>query len=277
MKNLLLYFTFLAAFLTAGSVEATANNFDLFQDSNVITDPILEWIAKIEQMDPNGDAFQKEIATLQKSDDAESLARLGYVYFYGVGVKKDDEKAVDDYIRPAAEQGNDFGEYLLAQIYLNGHMFSEQGGIPQDQYKAMSLLTKSAQAGFAMAQHLLPDIYFGDQIVQIDITEGVKWLKKAANQGYGVSQFALGNLYAKDEGVTKNMRKAWEWTEKAAEGGYASYVDSSDSSEDKTSGMIFEVGGLLGFKVIGLGAGYVALDEALEEEYLNFRLTIFMF
>jgi TPR repeat protein len=82
-----------------------------------------------------------------------------------------------------------------------------------DLIRAMELLERAAQHGYAPAQTMLA--YFLDKS---DLDEqAFKWYSSAAEQGDAEGQFGLAQMYANGEGVEKNENMAREWMLKAVE------------------------------------------------------------
>ena len=139
---------------------------------------------------------------------------LGKCYYNGIGVTKDESKAVEWY-KKAAEQGLAAAQYNLGVCYEDGK------GVPKDERKAVEWYVKAAEQGLAAAQNNLGVCYQNGKGVPKDEKKAVEWYKKAAEQGLAVAQNRLGYCYEHGIGVTIDERKAVEWYKKAAEQGLA--------------------------------------------------------
>ena len=146
--------------------------------------------------------------------DAKAQCNLGYAYYTGNGVPKDDVESVKWY-RKSAEQGYAKAQYTLGIAYYNGE------GVPKDSEKAVEWYRKAAEQGDAGAQRSLGVRYDNGEGVPKDSEKAVEWYRTAAEQGYAAAQWFLGLAYAKVEGVPKDSVTAVKWYRKAAEQGDA--------------------------------------------------------
>ena len=87
-----------------------------------------------------------------KKDDCLAQYLMGRMYHYGLGVTKDDKKAVEWYTK-AAEQGYARGQYNLGDMYENGK------GVTKDLKNAVEWYTKAAEQGNAPGQCNLGYMY----------------------------------------------------------------------------------------------------------------------
>ena len=91
---------------------------------------------------------EKTVQERAESGDAEAQNSLGWMYYKGEEVPKDDVEAAK-WFRKAAEQG-----YASSQNSL-GAMYSKGEGVPQDFAKAMEWYRKAAEQGNADAKEWL--------------------------------------------------------------------------------------------------------------------------
>lgn len=89
------------------------------------------------------------VRSAAEQDDAEEQNRLGMMYFSGVGVPKDESKALEWWTRAAA-QGHPKAQYNLGMMYSSGG-----DGVPKDAAKAAQWYQKAAEQGDADAQRKL--------------------------------------------------------------------------------------------------------------------------
>ena len=73
--------------------------------------------------------------------DADAQIKIGFRYFTGVGVAKDDAKALN-WFRKAAESGNAGAQFDLGVFYEAGR------GVPKDDKEAVKWYRKAAEQGY---------------------------------------------------------------------------------------------------------------------------------
>ena len=89
-----------------------------------------------------------EMKAKAEKGDTDAQYLLGSFYRSGVGVEKDQQKAVY-WLQKASEGGNAEAKLDLGVMYSIGEE------IPKDGKKAVSLILQAAEQGFPMAQFLL--------------------------------------------------------------------------------------------------------------------------
>jgi hypothetical protein len=146
--------------------------------------------------------------------DAGCQSAVGWDYFNGVGVERDQAEGIKWY-RKAVAQGSAEAEGYLACCYGTGE------GVQQDIAESAILCRKSAEQSFAPAEHDLGALYEYGSGVPKDYIEAVRWYSKAADQGDASGEFALANCYSLGTGVATNLSLAAIWWQKAADQGYA--------------------------------------------------------
>jgi len=102
--------------------------------------------------------------------------RLGFCYYYGQGVSKNEAKAAEWY-RKAAEQEYDEAQYELGNCYYLGK------GVEEDNAKAVEWYLKAAEQGNDEAMMALASCYEDGYGVPRDIEEATEWYRKAAEEG----------------------------------------------------------------------------------------------
>lgn len=138
---------------------------------------------------------------------------LGEIYYGGLGVSKDDDKALL-WFRKAAEGGNIYGMLNIGNMYLRGE------GTDKDDKAALSWLRRSAEMGLSKAQAQLGEMCRKGIGVEKNIIEAKKWLQKAADQGNAEAQAKLGFLYDNPgDPSDKDNIIAVKWFRQAAEQG----------------------------------------------------------
>ena len=120
--------------------------------------------------------------------------------------------------RRGAEAGDPQGMYKLGVCYYFG-----EGGLTEDDAKAVELYQKAAEAGYATAMCCLGYCYKYGKGGTKDTSKAVEWYQKAAEAGEARAMYSLGLCYEFGQReLTKDEAKAVEWYQKAAEAGEAS-------------------------------------------------------
>lgn len=142
-----------------------------------------------------------------------AISSLGRCYLYGVGTKKDTNRAYKLLTKVA--NNNQYAAYHLAMMYYKGIE------IKQDYKLSKKWFLVSANKGYSSAQYYLGMHYYQGLDVNKDFKQAIEWFKKSANQGDADAQFRLAWMYSEGEGVNKNYRQAFNWYTKAAEQGHS--------------------------------------------------------
>jgi len=145
-------------------------------------------------------------------DNPKGITNLGACYLYGHGVSIDHKKAFECFEK-AANQNNDMAEFALAQCYQNGR------GIVVNDAQAYNYYQKSAQNGNACAQNVIGASFLEGRRISKDVNKAFEWFKKSAEANCEQGQCNLSKLYAAGLGVPKDDEKAFYWAKKAAERG----------------------------------------------------------
>lgn len=121
-------------------------------------------------------------------------------------------------LEPLVKAGNAAAQYHLGILYYNGK------GVPEDERKAVQLLTGSAQQGNVDAMYQLGNAYtFGNEAPQLVVdpdVEAANWYFKAAKQGSADAQYSIGLLFMAGKGLAKNDKEAMYWMQQAAKNGH---------------------------------------------------------
>jgi uncharacterized protein len=148
-----------------------------------------------------------------------SQMSLGWLYFYGLGVPKDNKEMMR-WFRPAAENGQ-----AEAQLYM-GMWHADGDLVKKDDKEAVKWYRKSAEQGVATAQTNLGEMYKSGRGVLQDDKKAVKWFRKSAAQDDATGQLNLGVMYYNGRGVPQNYNESEKlWLEVAKKG--RSYDDFS--------------------------------------------------
>ncbi|MCX6918978.1 MAG: DUF805 domain-containing protein [Verrucomicrobia bacterium] len=191
---------------------------------------------------PNPHGVTKNIAEKVKlfreaadQGDAEAQAKLGYAYYHGSGVVKDEIEAYA-YLNLVRMTDENVSRNLAI---LEKDMSPDQIAAGQKRTKelqkeiAAKLATKyaefeafegckaKAEKGDRVAQFSLGVCYRDGAGVAKDETQAVSWYHKAAEQGDAKAQYILGVCYENGAGVAKDEVQAISWYRKAADQGLA--------------------------------------------------------
>jgi TPR repeat protein len=195
------------------------NSFDLTcegeiietKDLKVSPTPLIEPINQEHERDQSNLRLIYEIALMYET--ADDQFRVGLMYKKGFGVTKNDQEAINWFIK-AAEQGHKKAQFNLGLMYKKGC------GVTKNDQEAIKWLKKSAKQGHMQSQGLLGWMYKNGCEISKDDKKAVKWYVRAAKQGHTGAQFNLGLIYENGLGVTKNTAEAIKWYSKASELGH---------------------------------------------------------
>jgi TPR repeat protein len=167
----------------------------------------------------------KKLQAAAANGDVNSELALGTIYHGGNGVKQDNAKAAQWWLK-AAEAGNPLAEFLIGEAYHEGI------GVGRDDARAIAWWHKSADQGNADAENNLGYVYYnGVGGIRKNITEGIKWWRKAAMQGDSDAQFSLGAAYYNGDGVSQNYVMAHTWFKLASQHNNAAAAQLLDQVE----------------------------------------------
>jgi TPR repeat protein len=183
---------------------------------------------------------------MAENGDANAQANLGIMYFRGLGVDKDIQRAVQLF-QSAAAKGNGQAEFQLGLMFQKGvgvqqdygeamrwyeaaadqgdplagygigRLFEEGYGVAQDERAAAVWYRRAAEKGIAPAEYNLSQmIAKGRGGEKKDDVQAYAWCRKAADQGYGKAAAALAMMYAHGTGVEADAEQALFWSDVAA-------------------------------------------------------------
>lgn len=126
-------------------------------------------------------------------DDMASLAQaaynVGYYYYYGYVVSKDETKGLN-HIKLAADCGHAYSAFLLGCLYHKGTDLT-----PQDYQTASTYFKKSALLGFPEGEGLYGDYCQYGIGMERDSVQSIYWYKKAYHDGYTQTAYDLAWRY----------------------------------------------------------------------------------
>ena len=153
--------------------------------------------------------YSDELLKKAESGDSTAQRHLGSCYYRGLGIKKDNTKAIELWEK-AALQGDIKAQSNLGSLYF----------LDQKRYdKAYEWFKKASDSGDTYAMDKLGTLYNYGLGVAKDEKEGFRLHKKAAEQ---MDPFALYNLaldYETGRGTDKNMQMAIKVYSQAASAG----------------------------------------------------------
>jgi TPR repeat protein len=128
------------------------------------------------------------------------------------------EKAPLMTVQSNADSGDPEAQFELAYRYMAGRAGAR--GNETNFVQAAIWMQKSADQGFAIAQHNLGGLYYSGFGAPRDYVQAFKWYRKSADQGFSPSQAFLGWAYSQGKGgLTEDYHEAIKWYSMAAEGG----------------------------------------------------------
>ena len=131
----------------------------------------------------NGKEYEKAVAWFTKAaeqNDANSQAKLGALYDWGLGVQQDFKKAVELWeksIENDKNGGNPVVLFSLGECYRTGR------GVSKNDNTAFSYYYKSAKLGYDEAQFKVGLFYIAGIGGEQNDKLGKYWINKAADQG----------------------------------------------------------------------------------------------
>lgn len=121
---------------------------------------------------------------------------LGMIFYEGIFVDQDIERAMDHYIKGAAKN-NAFCYFELSRIYDEGVYEQKSPGLK------FLYLKRSAEEGFLTAQHMLGIAYHEGSLVKKNDKKALAWFRESVRNGFTASYLNAGELLNK-EGDMKN-------------------------------------------------------------------------
>lgn len=139
---------------------------------------------------------------------------IGHIYKDGLGVQKDDRKAVE-YFKRAADMGDIQGTFALGLSYAKGQ------GVKKDFKVAGELFKKAALTGNAEANYNLGLLFLIDDRTHQKQIRAFQLIRYAAEKGIPQAEYDLAELYQAGTGVDANALEAARWLSRASRHGFA--------------------------------------------------------
>ena len=183
------------------------------------------------------------------ADIPPAFSMLGKMYYWGSGVEKSVEKAMDYYVEgmkrddldstilfaelaasgelgeqrhflaipaywAAAEHGSAFAQLKLGLYYANGEE------VERDLKRAAELYQAAAEQGNEFAAYNLGAMYQeGNEALPRDFAQAIRWYQVAADAGLIEGQHKLAQCHAHPDNPGRDLQVAVMWFHKAAERG----------------------------------------------------------
>ena len=122
----------------------------------------------------------QEFRPLAVEGDSFALYKIGFMYFYGQGVRQSYSEALN-WFKKSAERGDAEAIFSVARIYNSGQ------GVRKDYVEALKWYREAAELGHGKAQAHLGVMYFVGMEVSRDHIEALKWLNIASSLGVEVA------------------------------------------------------------------------------------------
>jgi uncharacterized protein len=143
-------------------------------------------------------ALASKLEALVAKDNAEAAYHLGMMKHLGLGIAKDETAALTLFLK-AAEGGDPLAAYKVGDLLVKSPDLAVQD-------EALKWKTKSAEAGYAQAQHDVARALFLKQ----DIDGALEWLTRAAQQGHPDALRALASLH-NSEAIPKDAARTFAY------------------------------------------------------------------
>lgn len=153
--------------------------------------------------------YYKQAAVM---DSAAAQRKLGKMYYYGHGVRKNYEKAAF-WFEKAAEKQDGKAENLLGNMYYYGQ------GVKEDLARAAMLYGRAAVRGNGYAQYNLGFMYENGYGLPENSAAAFRWYRASALNGNPLGQNALGDMYRDGKGIAPSREDAMRLYRMSAEQG----------------------------------------------------------
>lgn len=196
------------------------------------------------------------------NNDYRAQYYVGYLYLEGLGVTKNEDKALK-YIQAAADQNFDAAQALLGFLYDEGRV------LPLDKKKAVSYYKKAAEQGNTSALLNLGLAYYkGEGVAKSDQT-AIEMLEKVPVEQKPLAGRYLGEIYLSNSNLPDRYPKAIRaYSSSAKNGDIASYYALAQIFSQADSG-VFDKKRALNFYTYAASKGYVPAQYLLGTMYVN--------
>eukprot|EP00347_Sterkiella_histriomuscorum_P024275 403331695 len=177
---------------------------------------------------------------------------LGLMYMDGLYVKKDQEKAVDCYIKGAAKN-NAYCFFELSRVYSEGVI------VERDPKLQFHYLKRSAEEGFVTAQHLLGIAYHEGKFTKRNDSLALAWFRESIRNGNIVSYLNAGDLLY-EGGVNLKQNRLFAFLNYMG-----AYQNGAIFLRDKLEKLILELRDIEGEKIPDIT--FMEVPREMEEMY----------
>jgi uncharacterized protein len=168
----------------------------------------------------------RDFKILAEKGDPEGQLWIGYMYYYGLGVNKDNALA-SYWWRKSVQSNNFHAKFFLGRLILD----STSSYLDEDKKnfsfgnreEAKDFILEAARSGGVGAQQFAGLSYqrkLGISEENIDYKKAAYWFHEAAKNGSTRSKYELGGMFLFGDGVQKNIFTAYAWTYLASLDGY---------------------------------------------------------
>jgi TPR repeat protein len=150
----------------------------------------------------------------RQAEEGRTIAQtyLAFRFLHGVGIPKDEAKAVY-WFEKAAAAGDPASAFNLARLVKEGRV------VLADPARALELFRIAVREGVPGARVELGEMLLTATGPERDFSEAAILFREAALLGNANAAFNLGVMHARGWGVAKNPAEALRWYERAAQGG----------------------------------------------------------
>jgi uncharacterized protein len=269
---------------------------------------LVDFLARTQEAGKNYDEAKRNYEKASALGNLYAMTNLGWMYVYGNGVSKDEERG-RKMVEEAARAGNAFAQASLGWVYRQGlagaqkdaglaakwyrqaatqgypaamsamgWLYREGFGVEQNYVTSLDWYKKAATAGDSNAISSLGFAYQSGIGAARNYTEAAAWFQKGAARGDPYSMVSLAVLYDAGRGVKQDYTQARYWYEKAADAGNAVAMMGLARLYDKGLGIRIDAKAAARWAVAAVQTGNVAarasLKETPERYSLEFRKEI---
>jgi len=157
------------------------------------------------------------------SGNSTAQNALSYLYFNGVGTKKDVTKGLL-WIKKSAHNMNAQAQYDLAMMYLSGH------NVEKNEKLAFTWFDSASDLGNVKAKYNEALMYYEGTVVERNATKSLELLEAAAKAGHEKSIENIGRIYLQE----LKFEEARKWLKINVENGdtQAQYLLDTISKEE---------------------------------------------
>jgi TPR repeat protein len=149
----------------------------------------------------DADTFKAMVALAYKGN-AEAQYHVGMMYNNGIGTQRDIRQAFE-WFQKSTASNDPLGAYKLGCYYAG----QGAGVVKSDAGEALKYKLIAAQAGYALAQHDVANVY--DR--QGNSEEALKWWTMAGDQGYPDALFSLSRAYSAGNAVPRDISLSYAY------------------------------------------------------------------